>query len=67
MVGSSDNGQTWSSVVIPNHYSWLSGVGRLPRTACYLVGDEGKILMSTDGGKTYARLGLPPMPIGKGE
>jgi photosystem II stability/assembly factor-like uncharacterized protein len=51
VVNSGDNGQTWSSMTIPEHYSWLSGMAFNKDGIGYLVGDEGKILKSTDGQK----------------
>jgi photosystem II stability/assembly factor-like uncharacterized protein len=58
VVGSGDKGQTWSFITIPEHYSWLSGMAFTKGNPRYLVvGDEGKILKSTDG-KNWARIGL---------
>jgi photosystem II stability/assembly factor-like uncharacterized protein len=59
LANSSDNGQTWSLLTIPDHYTWLSGIACTKDGIGYLVGDEGKILMSTDG-KQWTRIGFGP-------
>lgn len=59
-VLTSNTGQSWSVFPIPGHYSWLSGIAFVEDTG-YLVGAEGKILTTSDSGKTWTRIGLTPM------
>ncbi len=56
-VLASDTGQDWSTITIPGHYSWLSGI-IFNGSKGYLVGNEGKILMTADKGATWTRMGL---------
>jgi photosystem II stability/assembly factor-like uncharacterized protein len=63
VASSGDNGQTWSFITIPEHYGWLSGMAFTKGNTRYLVGDEGKVLTSTDG-KKWAHIGFGALADG---
>ncbi|PTB18858.1 glycosyl hydrolase [Trinickia symbiotica] len=56
-----DGGQTWTKVGIPDESSLLGGV-RLADGRLALLGQDGRILVSTDGGANFSAADVPGPP-----
>lgn len=57
LIWTEDGGENWRLITIPEHYTWLSGVAFTKDGVGYLVGDGGRIFVSSDNGNTWILIG----------